>query len=74
MSRPEDDNPFAKYNYTRRKRQSDIWIRLAKIGGAVLFFGLILLIYKSSSVFVGKQPPNSIMIILTVKSFVRMRL
>lgn len=45
----EDDNPFAKYNYTRRKRQSDVWIRLAKIGGAVLFFGLLFLIYKSAS-------------------------
>lgn len=56
MCRPEDDNPFAKYNYTRRKRQSDVWIRLAKIGGAVLFFGLILLIYKSVS-FRGKATP-----------------
>ena len=56
MYRPEDDNPFAKYNYTRRKRQSDVWIRLAKIGGAVLFFGLILLIYKSVS-FRGKATP-----------------
>ena len=56
MCRPEDDNPFAKYNYTRRKRQSDVWIRLAKIGGAVLFCGLILLIYKSIS-FRGKATP-----------------
>ena len=56
MCRPDDDNPFAKYNYTRRKRQSDVWIRLAKIGGAVLFFGLILLIYKSIS-FRGKATP-----------------
>jgi hypothetical protein len=53
MYRLEDDNPFAKYNYTRRKRQSDVWMRLAKVGGAVLFFGLILLIYKSVS-FRGK--------------------
>lgn len=53
MCRLEDDNPFAKYNYTRRKRQSDVWIRLAKIGSAVLFCGLILLIYKSIS-FRGK--------------------
>jgi hypothetical protein len=52
-NRPEDDNPFAKYNYTRRKRQSDVWLRLAKIGGAVLLLGLLFLIYKSNS-FRGK--------------------
>jgi hypothetical protein len=45
--RPEDDNPFAKYNYTRRKRQSDVWLRLARVGGIVLFCGLLLLLYKS---------------------------
>lgn len=59
MVRPEDDNPFAKYNYTRRKRQSDVWLRLAKIGGAVLFFGLLFLLYKStSSSFRGKPGIN----------------
>ena len=47
--RPEDDNPFAKYNYTRRKRQSDVWLRLARFGGAVLFFGLLLVLYKSAT-------------------------
>ena len=57
--RPEDDNPFAKYNYTRRKRQSDLWMRLAKIGGAVLFVGLLLLTYKSFS-FRGKAAPPRI--------------
>jgi len=57
-SKPEDDNPFAKYNYTRRKRQSDVWLRLAKIGGAVLFFGLLFLLYKSNS-FRGKSSSTS---------------
>jgi hypothetical protein len=47
--RPEDDNPFAKYNYTRRKRQSDIWLRLARVGGIVLVVGLLLLLYKSAT-------------------------
>jgi len=49
VPRPEDDNPFAKYNYTRRKRQSDVWLRLAKIGGVVLFLGVLFLLYKSNS-------------------------
>jgi len=47
--RPEDDNPFAKYNYTRRKRQSDVWLRLGKIVGPVLVLGLIFLLWKSSA-------------------------
>jgi hypothetical protein len=57
ISRPaEDDNPFAKYNYTRRKRQSDLWIRLAKIGGVVLLCGLLFLLYESIG-FRGKNIP-----------------
>ena len=54
----EDDNPFAKYNYTRRKRQSDVLVRLAKIGGVVLLLGLLFLIYKSNS-FRGKSVTGS---------------
>ena len=51
---PQDDNPFAKYNYTRRKRQSDVWLRLARFGGLVLFVGLLLILYKSVT-FRGKS-------------------
>jgi Glycolipid 2-alpha-mannosyltransferase len=47
----EDDNPFAKYNYTRRKRQSDVWVRLAKIGGVAMLLGLLFLMYQSSAFY-----------------------
>jgi hypothetical protein len=53
--RQEDDNPFAKYNYTRRKRQSDVWLRLARVGGVVMFLGIVFLLYKSAG-FRGKDP------------------